>query len=176
MLCLFAQLCLTLCDPMDCSPPVSSVHGILQARILEWVAFHFSRASSQPRDWTQVSCIAGGFFTIRATREALSVLWMPLNMLFSHFSGAHYLAYPADLQCFPQSRQNHHFIISPPVCRVPVEQSMPFTLFLSALPLPPEHIMYSLLGLQFISPLFPLLPNFISEHLLWKILPPDPSP
>ena len=52
------QLCLTLCDPMDCSPPGSSVHGILQARILEWVAISFSRGSSQPSDRTQVSCIA----------------------------------------------------------------------------------------------------------------------
>ena len=43
------QLCLTLCDPMDCSPPGSSVHGILQAKILEWVAVPFSRASSQPQ-------------------------------------------------------------------------------------------------------------------------------
>ena len=47
---LVAQLCLTLCDPMDCSPPGSSAHGILQARVLEWVAIPFSRASSCPRD------------------------------------------------------------------------------------------------------------------------------
>ena len=61
----------TLCGPMDFSLPGSSVHGILlQARILEWVAISFSRRSSQPRDWTQVSCIAGRFFTIWATREA----------------------------------------------------------------------------------------------------------
>ena len=46
-----------LCDPMDCSLPGSSVHGILQARILEWVAVPFSRASSQPRGWAHVSCI-----------------------------------------------------------------------------------------------------------------------
>ena len=52
-----AQSCLTLLDPMDCSPPGSSVHGILQARILEWVAIPFSRRSSQPRDQTQVSRI-----------------------------------------------------------------------------------------------------------------------
>ena len=58
------QLCPTLCDPMDCSPPGSSVHGLLQARILEWLAITFSRRSSQPRDQTQVSCIAGGFFTV----------------------------------------------------------------------------------------------------------------
>ena len=50
--------------PMNCSPPDSSVHGILQAGILEWVVILFSRGSSQPRDRTQVSCIAGGFFTV----------------------------------------------------------------------------------------------------------------
>ena len=66
------QSCLTLCDPMDYSLPDSSVHGILQAIILEWVAVYFSRGSSQPRDWTQVSCIAGGFFPISATREAFT--------------------------------------------------------------------------------------------------------
>ena len=60
------QLCLTLCDPMDYSPLGSSVHGILQARTLEWVAIPFSRESSQPRGWTWVSCIAGRFFTIWA--------------------------------------------------------------------------------------------------------------
>ena len=63
---LVAQSCLTLCDPIDCSPPGSSVRGILQARILEWVAIPFSRGSSQARGWTQVSCIAGRFFTIWA--------------------------------------------------------------------------------------------------------------
>ena len=52
-----AQSCPTLCDPMDC------IHGILQARILEWVAFPFSRGSSQPRNRARVSCIAGGVFT-----------------------------------------------------------------------------------------------------------------
>ena len=52
----FTQSCLTLCDPVDCSPPGSSIHGILQARILEWVAISFSRGSSRPRDRTQVSC------------------------------------------------------------------------------------------------------------------------
>ena len=60
-----AQLCPTLCDPMD-----YTVHGILQARILEWVAIPFSRGSSQPRDWTQVSCIADRFFTSWTTKEA----------------------------------------------------------------------------------------------------------
>ena len=59
------QLCPTLCNPMD-----YTVHEILQARILEWVAFPFSRGSSQSRDRTQVSHIADGFFTFWATREA----------------------------------------------------------------------------------------------------------
>ena len=62
-----AQSCPTLCYPMD-----YTVHGILQARILEWVAFPFTRRSSQPRDRTQVSHIAGGFFTSWVTREATS--------------------------------------------------------------------------------------------------------
>ena len=60
-----AQLWPTLCDLMG-----SLVHGLLQSRILEWVAFSFSRGSSQSRDWTQVSCTAGGFLTSWATREA----------------------------------------------------------------------------------------------------------
>ena len=64
-----AQLCPTLCDPMDCNLPGSSVHGILQARILEWVAISSSRGSSQPRDWTWVSCLVGRRFNLWATRE-----------------------------------------------------------------------------------------------------------
>ena len=63
-----AQSCLTLCDPMD-----STVHGILWARILEWVAIPFSRGSSQPRDQTQGFRIAGRFFTNWAIREALGL-------------------------------------------------------------------------------------------------------
>ena len=63
VLCLVAQLCQTLCDPMDCSPPGSSVQGILQAGILEWVAMPSSRGSSQPRDQTQVSHIAHSFLS-----------------------------------------------------------------------------------------------------------------
>ena len=65
---LVAQSCLTLCNPMDCSLPGSSVLGILWARILEWVAIPFSRGFSWFRDWTQISWTAGRFFTIWATR------------------------------------------------------------------------------------------------------------
>ena len=69
------QSCLTLCDPMDCSLPGSLVHGIFQARVLEWVAISFSSGSSQPRDWTWVSLPAGRHFYLGgsfvwATKEA----------------------------------------------------------------------------------------------------------
>ena len=67
---LVVQLCLMLCNSMDCSLPGSSAHGILQARILEWVVIPFSKGPSPSRDATQESCIAGGFFTVWATREA----------------------------------------------------------------------------------------------------------
>ena len=81
-----AQSCPTLCDPVDCSPPGSSVHGILQARILEWVAISFSKGSSRHRNQTQVSRIASRCFNLWATREAQSevaqscpTLWDPMD-------------------------------------------------------------------------------------------------
>ena len=87
-----AQSCLTLCNPVDCSLPGSSIHEILQAKILEWVAISFSRGSSWTRDWTQVSHIAGRCFNLWATREApgstvidtprnnvLPAIWASLN-------------------------------------------------------------------------------------------------
>ena len=66
---------------MDCSPPGSSAHGISQARILEWVAIFFSRGSSQPRDRTRVSCIAGRFFTAKPPGKPPQrlVMWISLN-------------------------------------------------------------------------------------------------
>ena len=71
---LITQLCPIFCEPMDCSPPGSSVLGILQARILEWVAIPFSRRYSRPRDRTQVPCIAGRVFYLWATRETAQIL------------------------------------------------------------------------------------------------------
>ena len=71
-ICSVAQLCLPFCDPMDCSSPSSSVHGIFQAGILGWIASSFSRGSSRPRNRTQVpcvSCIAGSLFTRWPSRE-----------------------------------------------------------------------------------------------------------
>ena len=73
---LVAQSCLTLCNPTDCSLPGSFVHGLSHARTLEWVAISFPRGSSQPRDQTCVSCIARGFFTIWAAREAYIYNWL----------------------------------------------------------------------------------------------------
>ena len=81
---LAAQLCLTLCEPMNCSLPGSSVHGILQARTLEWIAIPFFRGSSPPRDRTQVSCIAGRFFTVWATREAFPMIYPVFKIQGQH--------------------------------------------------------------------------------------------
>ena len=78
--------CLTLGNPMDRSPSGSSVHGISQARILEWVAISFSMGSSWPRDWTHISCIAGKFFATEPPGKLLhtwlsdSVTWWLLEL------------------------------------------------------------------------------------------------
>ena len=85
---LLSELCLTLCHPMYCSLPGSSVHGIFQARILEWVAISSSSRSSWPRHWTHVSCIsciADGFFTIVPLEKPVSlsaVIWVGLNPIW----------------------------------------------------------------------------------------------
>ena len=84
--CLVIRSCLTLCNPMDCSPPSSSVHGIFLAKILEWVTISSSRESSRPRDWTHVSwfsCIFCNFFLYSwATGEAFVLIlyiWLITN-------------------------------------------------------------------------------------------------
>ena len=74
-----AQSFSTLLDPMDRSPPGSSVHGILQARTLEWVAISFSRGSSQPRDLIWISSTAGRLFAVWATRESPSPEILTIN-------------------------------------------------------------------------------------------------
>ena len=75
----------------DCSPPGSSVHEILQARILERVAIPFFRGSFRPRGWTQVSCVAGGFFTIWATRKAQIISYLKANYCILLFHTSVYL-------------------------------------------------------------------------------------
>ena len=89
-MCLVAQSCLTICDLVNCSPSGSSVHGILQARILEWVAISFSRKSSLSRDQTHVSCIAGGLFILWAIRD---IEWVNNEVLF--YSTGTYIKYSA---------------------------------------------------------------------------------
>ena len=80
------QLCLTLCSPMDCNPPGFSVHAIFQTRILQWVAMPSSRESSQPRDQNRVSCIAGGFVTAEASREAhWKIHPLPIELIYMHY-------------------------------------------------------------------------------------------
>ena len=80
------------CDPMDCSSPGSSVHGILQARILARVAISFFKGSAQPRNRTQVSCIAGRFFTDWATREALYLLYFSKQFFFFFLKHSQFLS------------------------------------------------------------------------------------
>ena len=125
-----AQSCLTLCDPMDCSLPVSSVPGILQARILEWVGISFSRGSSQLREQAQVSCIAGRFFTVWVWKPLLIEIhakWNKCNCLpmpdfvlhlltrslnnAAHHNRLNQLDFPCPIQprcycCFPLFNQN----------------------------------------------------------------------
>ena len=93
-----------LCNPMDCSPPDSSVQGILLARVLEWVAISFSRGYSQPRDWTHISCIAGGFFTVWATREAPSIFrYCKNSIVLGEETEAHWPPHPRSLFASPRS-------------------------------------------------------------------------
>ena len=77
------QSCLTLCDLLDCNPPGSSVHGILQARILEWVVIPFTMGSSQSRDQIQVSCIAGRFFYHLSHQESLDLILEVFYFIYS---------------------------------------------------------------------------------------------
>ena len=89
-LCCVSQSCLALCSPLDCSPPSSSVHGIFQARVLQWVAIPFSRGSSRPRDQTCISsdsCTAGGFFTAEPPGEVPDYLLGNISSLYL-FMGA----------------------------------------------------------------------------------------
>ena len=90
-----------LCDPVDCSLPGSWIHGILQARILEWVAISFSRGSSWPRDRTWVSCIADRRFTVWATREALKIwftCWAVVRLTCKNSSQILILCQPLDVR------------------------------------------------------------------------------
>ena len=115
-----AQSCLTLCDPMD-----YTVHGIFQARILEWGAFPFSRVSSQPRDPIQVSHIKGGFFTSWGTREAqeywsgsLSLLQLIFPTQESNWGLLHcrWILYQLSYQGSPCAISQSNFLVCPMHC------------------------------------------------------------
>ena len=98
---LITQSCPTLCDLMNCSLPGSSVHGILQAGILEWVATSFSRGSSQPRNQTPVSCIAGRFFTTEPpgiTKNGYDGGFYITVCIVQNFSGGSAVKNPAAMQ------------------------------------------------------------------------------
>ena len=95
------QLCPTLCDPMDCSLPGSSTHGIFQARILEWVAISFSRGTSWPRDRSQVSCIVGRHFIVWATRDSLRLASLILESDFSKLGRGEGFQLPKARQSLP---------------------------------------------------------------------------
>ena len=106
--------CVWFCDPVDCSPPGSSVHGILQARILEWVAMPSFRGSSWPRDWTQVSCIAGGFFAIWAPRKPNPNLSPPVIHATAPNALAALAAFPSwdcNIWILPQLRFSHALLL-----------------------------------------------------------------
>ena len=81
--CLVTKLYLTLCDRVDCSPPGSSVHGILQARIQEWVAISSSREFSWPKNQTYISCIVGRFFATEPLGKPLRI-WLLSACFFNN--------------------------------------------------------------------------------------------
>ena len=93
---LVAQSCPTLCDPMDLQPArLSSVHGILQARISEWVAMSSSRRCFWPRDQAHVSCITGGLFTIWATGKPYDSFFITGGIMYTlHFFGRIFFIIP----------------------------------------------------------------------------------
>ena len=113
---LVAQSCPTLCHLMDYSPPGSSVHGIIQASILEWVAMPSSKGSSQPKDPTQVSHIAGEFFTVWATREVHIYVYMYVNVYMYKVISVTVWLYVVQISSMPD-------IVSINLCQIPLNWS-----------------------------------------------------
>ena len=102
-----AQSCPTLCDPMDCSLPGFSVHGISPARILEWVTISFSRGSSRPRNRTWVSCIGGRRFNLWAIREAQFQVYSKVNQLYICMKVKSSLTLCNPMDCSPPGSSVH---------------------------------------------------------------------
>ena len=110
--CVYAQSCQTLHDPVDCSPPGFSVHGVFHAKILEWVAISTSRGYSPPRARTQVSCtycIAGGFFTTESSGKPRISVYLATQWVET---SCFYLAHQACHFCpsFQGNRLEFHFL------------------------------------------------------------------
>ena len=100
VLCLVPELCPTLCNPMDCSPPGSSVHGVLQARVLEWVAISFSRGSSQSRDQSRVCCNSCLGRRIVLPLSHMGSLFLNIS-IYMILEGSHFLSYSEQFEnCF----------------------------------------------------------------------------
>ena len=112
---LVIQSCPTLCNLMDCSPPGSSVHGILQARILEWVTIPFSRGSSQPRDWTQVSFIADNF----CSHLTEPTVWATSNELQIYNVNTDYISNNREFTGGKSGREMHSFVHTPSFIHFP---------------------------------------------------------
>ena len=129
------QPCQTLCNPMDCSPPGFSVHGILQARILEWVAVPSSRETSQPRDRTHISCgscTAGGFFTTEPLGKPDS-FWHWTKMAVPYFHQSLDMAHLEDIWTWVKHSQQLRQALKGPkadgclrIALPPVETVSPF--------------------------------------------------
>ena len=115
------QLCPTLCDPVDCSPSGSSIHGILQARILEWVAISFSNGSSRPRDQTQVSRIAGRCFNLWATSIIPLISLFKLLTWFWDFNSNVFPCFllGSTLSCYCSVAKSCLTLCSPMNCNTP---------------------------------------------------------
>ena len=142
--------CLILHDPMDYSPPGSFIHGILHARILEWVAIPFSRGSSQSRDRSQVSCIAGQIFTTWATRDLSKTMCLHiiLNLrgyfefdflFFKSMLYLHTLTGVISVMCCAQSLSGVRLFATPHTVALQASLSMEFSRqkYWSELPCPP---------------------------------------
>ena len=153
--CTYAQSSLTLCNPMDDSPPGSSVHGISQTRILEQVAICFSKGSSQPRDWTRVFCIGHGFYTTEPPgkrEERDNILVSKLSSLTTKWEC---LQNTAILSSFFVTQSCWHFAIIRTVAhQAPLSMGFPRQEYWSGLPCPSPRDLHDP-GIEHAAPMSP---------------------
>ena len=116
------QLCLTLCDPMDCSPPGSFVHGILQARILEWIAIPSSRGSSQPRDLTQSLPYCTWILYGLSHQESPGILeWVAYPFSSGSSPPRNWTCISCIMGEFFTNWATREVLVGPPLCLIPIE-------------------------------------------------------